>query len=108
MFSGWGFDEINYVHSITGKYPAIKGFTTSILHTIELILGLPPMSQYDASAEPMWRCFSNQANLTPFDARPLQTNINSVNTVNNVWQRKSEGFDFFPWKTGFPTRRLLK
>jgi Glycosyl hydrolase family 26 len=26
MFSGWGFDEINYVHSITGKYPAIKGF----------------------------------------------------------------------------------
>jgi hypothetical protein len=26
MFSGWGFDEINYVHKITGKYPAIKGF----------------------------------------------------------------------------------
>lgn len=26
MFSGWGFDEINYVYSITGKYPAIKGF----------------------------------------------------------------------------------
>ena len=26
MFSGWGFDEINYVYGITGKYPAIKGF----------------------------------------------------------------------------------
>jgi Glycosyl hydrolase family 26 len=26
MFSGWGFDEINYIHKITGKYPAIKGF----------------------------------------------------------------------------------
>ena len=26
MFSGWGFDEISYVHGITGKYPAIKGF----------------------------------------------------------------------------------
>jgi hypothetical protein len=49
------------------------------------------MSQYDASAEPMWRFFSDQANLTPFEARPLQTNINSVNTVDNVWQRKSEG-----------------
>ncbi len=26
MFSGWGFDEIKYINSITGKYPAIKGF----------------------------------------------------------------------------------
>ena len=26
MFSGWGFDEIKYVHDVTGKYPAIKGF----------------------------------------------------------------------------------
>jgi len=68
--------------------------TTSMLHTIELLLGFPPMSQYDAAAEPMWRCFSNQADLTPFDAKPLQTNINAVNTVDNAWQRKSEGFDF--------------
>jgi YVTN family beta-propeller protein len=68
--------------------------TTSMLHTIELILGFPPMSQYDAAAEPMWRCFSNQADMTPFDAKPLQTSINSVNTVQSVWQRKSESFDF--------------
>ena len=68
--------------------------TTSMLHTIELILGLPPMSQYDAAAEPMWRCFSNQVNLTPFDARPLQTSINAVNIVQNAWQRESEKFDF--------------
>ena len=26
MSSYWGFDEINYIYSITGKYPAIKGF----------------------------------------------------------------------------------
>jgi len=68
--------------------------TTSMLHTIELILGMPPMSQYDAAATPMWRCFSNQADLTPFSSKPLQTDIASVNTVENVWQRKSEGFDF--------------
>ncbi|MBM2842138.1 MAG: bifunctional YncE family protein/alkaline phosphatase family protein [Bacteroidetes bacterium] len=29
--------------------------TSGMLRTIELILGLPPMSQYDAAAEPMWR-----------------------------------------------------
>ncbi len=68
--------------------------TTSVLHTIELILGIPPMSQYDAAAEPLWRCFTNQPDLTPFDTRPLQTDITAVNTVENAWQRKSEGFDF--------------
>jgi hypothetical protein len=26
MNSGWGFDEIKYIHEVTGKYPAIKGF----------------------------------------------------------------------------------
>ena len=68
--------------------------TTSMLHTIELILGFPPMSQYDAAAEPMWRCFTNQADLSPFNAKPLQTDITAVNTVENAWQRKSETFDF--------------
>jgi DNA-binding beta-propeller fold protein YncE len=68
--------------------------TTSVLHTIELILGVPPMSQYDAAAMPMWRCFNNQPDLTPFNAKPLQTDITAVNTVENAWQRKSETFDF--------------
>ena len=68
--------------------------TTSMLHTIELILGLPPMSQYDASAASMWRCFSNTPDAAPFNAKPLRTNINERNMAENVWQRKSEGFDF--------------
>jgi hypothetical protein len=68
--------------------------TTSMLRTIELILGMPPMSQYDAAAEPMWRCFSNTPDLTPFIAKPLQTDITAVNTAENAWQRKSEQFDF--------------
>jgi hypothetical protein len=49
--------------------------TTSILRTIELILGLPPMSQYDASATPMWRCFQSAPDMTPFNAKPLQWDI---------------------------------
>ena len=32
--------------------------TSGVLRTIELILGLPPMSQYDAAATPMWRSFT--------------------------------------------------
>lgn len=68
--------------------------TSSMLRTIELILGLEPMSQYDAAAEPMWRCFTNQFNPSPFIAKPLQVNINEKNTVESVWQKKSEQFDF--------------
>ncbi|MEP6514437.1 MAG: alkaline phosphatase family protein, partial [Parafilimonas sp.] len=68
--------------------------TTSLVHTIELILGLKPMSQYDAAATPMWRCFSKTANLTQFNAKPLQVDINEKNTAENTWQQKSETFDF--------------
>ena len=68
--------------------------TTSMLRTMELILGIPPMSQYDAAATPMWRCFSSIPNLSPFNKKPLQTDINAKNEVNSVWQRKSETFDF--------------
>src|SRR5262249_23959662 len=39
---------------------------TSILRTIELILGLPPMNQMDATATPMFDCFSTTADLTSF------------------------------------------
>ena len=68
--------------------------TSSMLRTIELILGLQPMSQYDAAATPMFRCFSNKLDTTPFHARPLQVDITAKNKDENSWQRKSEMFDF--------------
>jgi len=68
--------------------------TTSVLRTMELILGIAPMSQYDAAATPMYRCFSNTPNLTGFNVKPLQTDINQKNVQVNAWQKKSETFDF--------------
>jgi hypothetical protein len=68
--------------------------TASVLRTIELILGLPPMSQYDAAAEPLWRSFSSEQNLTPFASIPAMTNLFERNTAMNRWQRESERFDF--------------
>jgi YVTN family beta-propeller protein len=44
--------------------------TSSVLRTMELILGLPPMSQYDAAATPLWSCFQNLPDPAPFVARP--------------------------------------
>lgn len=42
--------------------------TTSILRTIEQILGLPPMNQFDATAVPMFDCFTSTPDFRPFDS----------------------------------------
>ena len=68
--------------------------TTSFLKTIELILGMQPMSQYDAGANAVWDCFDKTANPTGFIAKPLQWDINEKNTRHTAMQRKSELFNF--------------
>jgi DNA-binding beta-propeller fold protein YncE len=68
--------------------------TSSALRTIELILGLPPMSQYDAAAEPMWRCFNKTATHPAFQSTPNLVDLNLKNTVENKLSRLSETFDF--------------
>ena len=68
--------------------------TSSMLRTIELILGLPPMSQYDAAAEPMWRCFTATPDLTPFQSVAANVDLNEKNTKNTPGARLSETLDF--------------
>src|SRR5260221_1798287 len=68
--------------------------TTSVLRTIELILGMSPMSQYDAAATPMWRCFSTTANLQPFQSLPTNIDLTEKNMAWNEWAKKSAGLDF--------------
>lgn len=67
--------------------------TSSMLRTIELILGIPPMSQFDAAAEPMWRCFSKEPDLTPFHSVPALVDLNEKNTRPTASARLSETFD---------------
>lgn len=52
---------------------------TSLLRTIELILGLPPMNQMDATATPMFDCFTNSPDLTAFDAVKNQVVLDEMN-----------------------------
>jgi YVTN family beta-propeller protein len=68
--------------------------TSSMLRTMELILGLPPMSQYDAAATPMWQCFTANANTTPFKALPSNIDLNEKNRAVNATSKLSETFDF--------------
>jgi DNA-binding beta-propeller fold protein YncE len=68
--------------------------TSSALRTMELILGLPPMTQYDASAEPLWRCFNKIANHPPFSALPNSVDLDLKNTQESALSQLSETFNF--------------
>jgi YVTN family beta-propeller protein len=68
--------------------------TSSMLRTIELILGLPPMSQYDAAATPMWRCFTSSTNLSPFTSIAPTIDLKEKNTKTTASAIRSMEFDF--------------
>jgi len=53
--------------------------TTSILRTIGQILGMPPMNQFDASASPMFDCFQDAPDLTPYTASPALVALDQMN-----------------------------
>ena len=50
-----------------------------MVRTMELILGLPPMNQLDASATPMAGCFGEQPDLTPYEAVPNNIPLDRLN-----------------------------
>ncbi|NOY43292.1 MAG: phosphoesterase [Planctomycetes bacterium] len=52
---------------------------TSMIRTMELILGLPPMNQFDASATAMASCFTEEPDFTPYDAVPNNIPLDRMN-----------------------------
>lgn len=68
--------------------------TSGILRTMELILGLPPMSQYDAAATPLWRCFTPVPDDADLNHLPATFDLNDINRSRNELSKKSETFNF--------------
>ena len=67
--------------------------TSGVLRTIELILGLPPMSQYDAASKPLYDCFSSKPDLTPYQTRPAQVDLEQRNVADNESSKRSQFFN---------------
>lgn len=67
--------------------------TVSVLRTMGLILGLKPMSQYDAGAAPMYACFGPTPDTRPFTARPARVDLNEKNAANAAFADLSETLD---------------
>ncbi len=83
---GWdhvsSFRTTAYVISPYTRRGAVVGTQYNqpgILRTIELILGLPPMNQMDAAATPLFDCFQDKPDFTPYDAVPNNIPLDRLN-----------------------------
>ena len=89
--SGWdhvsGYRTTAYVvsaHTKRGAVVSTQYNQTSLLRTIELMLGLPPMNQMDATATPMFDCFIPPGagpDFTPFDAVTNNVPLDEMNLL---------------------------
>jgi len=74
---------------------------TSMLRSIEQILGLPPLSSLDATALPMFDCFTDKPDMRPFRALParirlarLNPKLSSLRGPARYYARLSAGAEF--------------
>lgn len=68
--------------------------TSGVLRTIELILGMPPMTQYDAAATPLWRCFTSVPDEITFHHLPALVDLDDINRKESKWSKLSAAMDF--------------
>jgi hypothetical protein len=75
---------IAYVISPYAKRGAVDSTlysTSSMLRTMELILGLKPMSQFDAAAMPMFASFQATPDVRPYVARAVTVDLDEINNA---------------------------
>jgi hypothetical protein len=60
---------------------------------MELILGLAPMSQFDAAARPMYNSFDSKPEFSPYEHVPAQVDLNEKNKATAWGAKLSEKFD---------------
>ena len=67
--------------------------TASFLRTMELILGIQPMTQFDGGARPCYNSFINQPDFTPYNCQPPKWNITERNSDNAYGQARMDEFN---------------
>ncbi len=80
-------------YCLRGSVDSTAYTTCSMLRTIELILGLGPMSQFDAAARPMRASFRAKADTAAYAAQPARVDLDERNPSRTKLARISEGFD---------------
>src|SRR5262249_49188514 len=68
--------------------------TVSMIRTMELILGMPPLSQYDAAARPLFNSFTDKPDLTTYTHEDARIDLNAVNPKNAYGAERSAKMDW--------------
>jgi YVTN family beta-propeller protein len=68
--------------------------TVSMLRTIEMILGLRPMTHFDAGAKPMTTVFQTTPNIAPYTAAPAQIPLDTKNPRESATAERSRKMNF--------------
>jgi YVTN family beta-propeller protein len=68
--------------------------TSSMVRTMELILGLDPMTQFDAAATPMYASFTTEPAFEAIDALPAQVDLTARNPDSGPGVQASLKLDF--------------
>ncbi|MBX6312572.1 MAG: bifunctional YncE family protein/alkaline phosphatase family protein [Isosphaeraceae bacterium] len=68
--------------------------TVSMIRTIELILGLSPLSQFDAAATPMFASFTDRPDLSPYNHEEARIDLEAKNTTLAYGAERSSRMDF--------------
>jgi YVTN family beta-propeller protein len=92
-----GHRSLAYVispYTQTGAVDSTFYSTVSVLRTMELFLGVPPMTQFDAAATPMSAAFTSAPNLRPYDAITPGVSLTARNGANAPMADASLSIDF--------------
>jgi hypothetical protein len=105
-----GYDHVDAHRSIclvispfTKRGQVVSTFynQAGVLHTMEQIMGLPPMNQQDAMAPLMFDCFTDAPNFTPYTALPNNvplaqgtSGFASLSPKQRAWAKKIKQMDF--------------
>jgi YVTN family beta-propeller protein len=68
--------------------------TAGVLHTIEIMLGIGPMTTYDARATPLYDAFTSKPDLTPFTAIPAKIDLSAKNGATAYHALRASRLDF--------------
>ncbi|HKV38591.1 MAG TPA: bifunctional YncE family protein/alkaline phosphatase family protein, partial [Blastocatellia bacterium] len=76
--------------------------TASMVRTMELILGLPPMSQYDRAATPMYNSFTAAPVMDAYASLPAKVDLQARNPRRGPLARASAKLDFSDYDRADP------
>ena len=78
--------------------------TASMLRTMEICLGLPPMTEFDKRANPMSESFNSNADATPYTLVAAQTDLNAKNPRAGQLAKESAMLDFSDYDKADPNK----